>query len=150
MLTTQVRMGAFGLRTKRRHDPPRPQQRGADPAAPFGRNRKGKPYKRSCGGYKQALHGGGGGRGDGGDGRHSQVITNLRSANAELQSKLDAANAKLALLQASEGQSSKVARLEAQKEAADQYHNAYIKGLERGLSMASGKVVTTPASGMSR
>ena len=124
---------------------------GVDPKAPFGRNKHGKPYKRACGAYKQSLHPPGARTSTPAtDSGYSKLVTDLRAANEVLTNKLAIAESEVARLKAVEGSAERLARLEGERDKHKEFHDAFMQGLDKGLSMASGQLVVTsgaPASG---
>ena len=126
---------------------------GFDPKAPFGRNRRGKAYKRACGAYKQSLHPPRPRTTSAADeSLVNKLVTDLRSANQILTNKVAALESEVARLKAVEGKAEEVARLQGERDKHKDYHDAFMKGLDKGLSMASGQLVVTsgaPPSGRS-
>ena len=124
---------------------------GVDPKAPFGRNKNGKPYKRACGAYKQSLHPPGARTSTPAtESGYSKLVTDLRAANEVLTNKLAIAESEVARLKAVEGSAERLARLEGERDKHKEFHDAFMQGLDKGLSMASGQLVVTsgaPASG---
>ena len=117
---------------------------GTDPLAPFGRNKKGKPYKRPCGAYKASLIE----KPEKTSNVLDKVVHDLREANAELNKQLADALTENARLKASEGYDSKIARLEEQSARHENYHKAFMDGLNQGLRMASGQHMAPPSAGL--
>ena len=121
---------------------------GVDPAAPFGRNRAGKAYKRACGAYRlNLLKDVEGTASKSKDREASGAITELTAAIATLNEQLRMAQVELAEEKA-KGNSAAQAKLEGQVAKESAYHTAYIQGLQKGIEMASGRAVsmTTPGS----
>ena len=50
-------------------------------------------------------------------------------------------------LKAQMAQDTELSRLKEEVKHGNKYHEGFMKGLEKGLEMASGRMVTTPASG---
>ena len=121
---------------------------GADPLAPFGRNSRGRPYKRSCGSYKPAIPQQQR-RPSKDTGDLAKIVEKLTTDNRALQEQLITAKADLSALKAVEGGSADVARWKGEATKHEEYHKAYMAGLEKGLSMATGQICSTrtPASG---
>ena len=117
---------------------------GVDPLAPFGRNRKGKPYKRSCGAYNASLipkpaH-------PNADAQ-TKCVSELKEANRLLTEQLKDALEKLATATAKGDSAVKLARAEESAAKHEAYHTAYMAGLNKGLEIASGgRIVATPQS----
>ena len=118
------------------------------PLAPFGRNKNGRAYKRQCGAYKQslrplmpavpplapAIHE-----------LSSKVVSDLRNAIDSLKDQLARANEQIATLTAQEGHLAKEERLKGEAIKHEEYHKAFMAGLEKGLEMATGQY-RAPAS----
>ena len=121
---------------------------GTDPEAPFGRNKKGKAYKRPCGAYSSSLVPKlNKTTTDKTSNVLDKVVHDLREANKELTTQLADALANNAILKASEGHDAKIARLEETSARHENYHKAYMEGLQQGIQMASGRFVVPPSAG---
>ena len=119
---------------------------GVDPDAPFGRNRKGKPYKRACGSYRKNLVKEAKGTAKSSDDRKAATaLEELIAANKSLGEQLRAALIEVAELKATSASAAQISKLEGQVAKSDASHAAYLQGLQKGIEMASGRAVA-PAS----
>ena len=122
---------------------------GVDPNAPFGRNRKGRPYKRACGAYQKNMHEAASLARNNTDAKAAESITQLLEANRKLNDELREALTELAKLKAAGSSAVEVAQLREQAKGHEAYHKAYMEGLERGIAMATGHATRIPASASS-